>query len=65
MIVFVCPQVGERYPAPTQNRRAPGGNLHLPRLAWIMGRLPGANPAGTVGAGVKAIRRAMAGATRQ
>lgn len=39
---FLCvSQVGERYPAPIQNRRALGGNLHLLQSLWTTERLPG------------------------
>lgn len=46
-------KVGERYPAPTQNQRAHGGNLHPLQSLWIMERLPGES---LLGAGVMATQ---------
>lgn len=46
-------KVGERYPAPTQNQRARGGNLHPLQSLWIMARLPGES---LLGAGVMATQ---------
>lgn len=54
-------QIGENYPAPMQNRRAPGGNLHPPQSVWTMGRLLGAS---LVEAGETATLKVMAGATQ-
>lgn len=58
-------KVGERYPAPTQNQRALGENLHPLQSAWTMERLLGANLLGAVGAGETATQTVMAGATQR
>lgn len=49
-------QVGERDPAPTQNQRALGGNLHLLQLVWTMERLPGESLLGAAVAGETATQ---------
>lgn len=49
-------KVGERYPAPTQNQRALGGNLHLLQSLWTMERLPGESLLGAAVAGETATQ---------
>lgn len=49
-------QVGERYPAPTQNQRALGENLHLLQSLWTMERLPGESLLGAAVAGETAAQ---------
>lgn len=65
IFVLCALQVGERFPAPIQNLRALGGNLHPLRSVWTMGRLLGANLLGAVEDGETATQTTMAGATQQ
>lgn len=54
---FLCVlQVGERYPAPTQNQRALGGNLHLLQSLWTMERQLGESLLGAAVAGETATQ---------
>ena len=64
-LFFCLFKAGETYPAPTQNQRALGVNLHPLQSMWTMEHLPGANLLGTLEAGETAIQTTMAGATRQ
>lgn len=58
-------QVGESFPAHTQNLRALGESLCPLQSAWIMAHLLGANPLGAQGAGETATQTITAGATQQ
>lgn len=57
VMFFVCVvKVGEKYPAPTQNQTALGGNLHPLQSLWTMERLRGESLLGAVVAGETATQ---------
>lgn len=58
-------EVGERFPAPTQNLKALGENRHLLQSAWIMAHLLGANRAEAPEPGEMATQTTTAGATQR